>query len=216
MDDPHHPGRMQQCAERFFEWARPRLAERYLVMINAELHAVDWDDETPRLLGHTTVRLRRTSGFRNLRGMTEHDYVQDAVTLIASGARHWYRTNRKPFLDFVTSVIDSLVSGEHMRKEDRIQHLALSTDKDEKQAGTCSEWQLPGRPAGQEDEILEQQLLERYLAKLPEPVREYASLLAAGTAETAAECAEALSTTEAEIRNRRRALLRRRDQWDNR
>jgi hypothetical protein len=206
---------MQHAAGMFFDWAAPRLSVGYRRMIKLRLDATDWDDYVPRLIAYTARRLGRTSRYRNLHGMTEHDYVQDAIRLIAEGDRHYYRTSRKPWFDFITAVIDSLTSGEHMKKEDHIQHLALTAATDErKPAGTCSEWQLPGTPANQEEVVVEQRFLV-FTGELPQKVGEYALLRRSELYATAAEYARALGTDEADIRNRHKLLKRRRAKWDD-
>lgn len=152
MDDAHHPRRSCHAAESFFEWATPRLSVRYRRMIAALLRSTDWGDYGPRLLRYAAWRLERTSRYRSTHVLSADECFQEAIVLIAAGERHYYRTHRKPWFDFIAGVIDSLTSGDHLRKEDHIRHLAVTTTTNTMtRAGTCGEWQLPATPASQED-----------------------------------------------------------------
>jgi DNA-directed RNA polymerase specialized sigma24 family protein len=215
MDDAHHTGNMQHAAALFFEWAAPKLAVRYVVMIQAALDAENWEETIPELLRRAAARLRRTNGFVNPHGMTEHDIAQEAVLLVSSGKRHWYRANRKkPMLSFLLGIVDSMTSVNHAKKEDLTPHLAVMTDPDKQQTGTCGEWLLPGEPADQEEKIIAEEKVRQFAAKLPPKVREYALVRASGS-ESAADCAAALETSESDVRNRHKLLKRRRSLWDN-
>jgi predicted metal-binding protein len=169
-----------------------------------------WARETPRFLSYArSVVLRHPS--RGSYGDEPQDYVVRAAALILEGQRRC--PPDVPSVPFVMGVIRSLVTHDAEKPEHRRLHTAVTND-DSEDEGVIHEEQLADRRAPAIDELLTADDLARdFVSSLPEEYRSYVELLISGSCSAAAECAERLGVTEAQVRLMDKAIRRRRRLW---
>jgi len=169
-----------------------------------------WEREIPRFVLFARHQMLRQQ-WRGAASDDPLDYVARAVVLILDHTR-----NRPPDVDpvpFVLGVIRSLVTHDAEKTEHRQVHTSLtSTGADD--VDEISEEQIADHSAPAIDELLSAGELARdFVNSLPEEYRSYVELLISGVCATAAECAERLGVSVADIRLMDKAIRRRRRLW---
>lgn len=170
-----------------------------------------WSRETPRFLSYARAlilrhRWRGAYGDIPPGGEEPQDYVMRAAALILEGQRRC--PAEVGSVAFVMGVIRSLVAHDSEKPENRQMHASVS-DGD-----SGEDRQIADRNAAEFDELLTAGDLARDFVKaLPEEYRPYVELLISGDCTGAAECAERLGVTVADIRSMDKAIRRRRRLW---
>ena len=136
--------------------------------------------------------------------MTPEDLVQTAFAKLLSGDRK--RPDGVPLIAFLIEVIKSEMSHQAEKSANRPEHKAIA---EETTATTIAASAIPDR-GRTDDNVLEADLLQRIAERFSaEPlVIAYATLLAEGQCQSAAECAVKLNVTERKIYQIRRRLQR--------
>lgn len=75
---------------------------------------VDWEDIVPRLLLYAKMKLRRLSA-RSLSGISEEDFVSQAIEKTISGVRKWDKENTT-LIDHLIGVVSSDIYNEFRKK----------------------------------------------------------------------------------------------------
>jgi DNA-directed RNA polymerase specialized sigma24 family protein len=137
-------------------------------------------------------------------GMTPEDLLQTAFAKLLSGDRK--RPDGVSLIAFLIEVIKSEMSHQTEKSANRPEHTAIAQ---ETTATTIAASAIPDR-ASADDGVLATDLLQRIGKRFSaEPlVLAYASLLADGQCQSAAECAATLNVTECRIYQIRRRLQR--------
>jgi hypothetical protein len=175
-----------------------------------------WTQNTPRFLSYadnliSKRRWRGSFGASPAGGEEPHDYVLRTVELILEGRRRC-PLDLEP-VTFVFGVIRSLVAHDADNLENRQLHSQVGTDDSENSA-VIDEGELVDRRSPAADELLTAIDLARdFVNALPEQYRAYVELLISGAYSSAAEYAEQLAVTVADIRLMDKAIRRRRGLW---
>lgn len=176
-----------------------------------------WTRETARFLAFAESlisrrRWRGSYGAPPAGGQEPHDYVMRSVALILEGHRRC-PPDVEP-VPFVFGVIRSLVAHDADNLENRQQHSYLDMTADDAGHGTTAEREFADRSGPAAEELLTADDLARdFLSELPEDYRPYVELLISGVCSGAAECAEKLGMSVADIRLMDKAIRRRRRLW---
>lgn len=169
-----------------------------------------WEREIPRFVLFARNQIHRQQ-WRGAAPDDPLDYVARAVVLILE------HTRRRPPdvapVPFVLGVIRSLVTHDAEKTEHRQVHTSL-TNTAADNVDETSEEQIADRSAPAIDELLSAGELARdFVGSLPEEFRPYVELLISGACSSAAECAERLAVSVADIRLMDKAIRRRRRLW---
>ena len=171
-----------------------------------------WVRETPRFLSYARALIvrhqwRGAYGDSPPGGEEPQDYVMRAVAAILDGQRRCPADVDS--VKFVLGVIRSLVAHDAEKPENRRLHMFVSDENE-----ITGEGQLVDEKSTAFDELLTANDLAREFAgALPEEFRPYVELLISGRYSTAAEYANRLGVTVAEIRSMDKAIRRRRRAW---
>jgi len=175
-----------------------------------------WTKNTARFLSYANNlisrrRWRGSYGASPAGGEEPHDYIMRTVELIFEGRRRC-----PPDLDpvrFVFGVIRSLVAHDADNLENRQLHAQVAVDDSENTAVIDESGLADDRSAAADELLTASDLARDFVDALPEQYRAYVELLISGLYSSAAEYAEQLGITVADIRLMDKAIRRRRGLW---